>query len=100
MGGVAQSCAIPRQSACVSAHTDGPAGDSWVLEYELPSEEDVTWHVSDPRGKWQSVTRVPKNWKIPQIGRDYILVITTNDMDVEVVQLFELNRGTSEGQSR
>ena len=69
-------------------------GNLWVQEFDLPNEPEITWHVFDSRGLWLSIVRVPENWQIQDIGRDYILVITTNEMDVEVVQLFELHRSS------
>jgi hypothetical protein len=63
-----------------------------VQEYDMPREQDVTWHVFGARGAWEAVVRVPKRWQIQDIGNDYILVVTTNELDVEVVQLFELTR--------
>lgn len=70
-------------------------GHLWVQEFDLPSEPDVTWHVFDPRGVWVSDVRVPKSWLIQDIGRDYVVAVTTDELDVEVVQLFQLDRGTS-----
>jgi hypothetical protein len=55
----------------------------------------VTWYVFDRAGRWLSSVTVPRAWQIQDIGKDYVLVLVTNEMDVEVVQMYGLNRGAS-----
>lgn len=68
-------------------------GALWVQAYDMPGEQHVTWYVFDRAGRWLSSVIVPRAWQIQDIGKDYVLVLVTNEMDVEVVQMYGLNRG-------
>jgi hypothetical protein len=73
------------------------AGNLWVQDYDLPTEQEVAWHVFDARGAWLAAVRLPKRWQIQDIGKDYLLVLTRNEMDVETIQLYGLDRSPADG---
>jgi hypothetical protein len=67
-------------------------GNLWVQDYGLPGDQEATWNVFDAQGAWLATVRLPSDWQIQDIGNDYILVVTRSELDVEVVQLFALDR--------
>ncbi|MGH7467632.1 MAG: hypothetical protein ACRENP_06550 [Longimicrobiales bacterium] len=68
-------------------------GALWVQDYDMPGEANVSWHVFDRAGRWLSSVTVPRAWQIQDIGHDYMLVLLTNELDVEVVRKYGLTRG-------
>ena len=66
----------------------------WVEEYEPPSEESpgVIWCVFDPDGEVLGFVETPEGLLIYDIGEDYILGRVTDEMDVEFIQLWPLER--------
>lgn len=66
----------------------------WVEEYEPPGEElpGVIWCVFDPEGRVLGFVETPEGLEIYDIGEDYILGRVTDEMDVEFIQLWPLER--------
>ena len=66
----------------------------WVEEYEPPGEElpGVIWCVFDPDGEVLGFVETPEGLLIYDIGEDYILGLVTDEMDVEFIQLWPLDR--------
>lgn len=66
----------------------------WVREYSLPGEEtpNPTWTVFDPEGHVLGFMETPAGLTIFEIGEDYFLGLATDDLGVESVQLWALER--------
>ena len=66
----------------------------WVREYSLPGEEarNPTWTVFDPEGHVLGLMETPAGLTIFEIGEDYILGLATDDLGVESLQLWALER--------
>ncbi len=69
-------------------------GHLWVAEFRLPDAEydGTLWTVFDKEGRALGFVATPAGLGIFEIGEDYILGSTTDEMDVEYVQLWELVR--------
>ena len=69
-------------------------GHLWVQEYDLPGEEreNLLWTVFDPEGRVLGFVDTPSGLDIYEIGADYILGRATDDLGVEYVQLWSLER--------
>ena len=69
-------------------------GYLWVAEFKLPDADygGMLWTVFDPEGRALGFVETPAGLSIFEIGEDYILGRTTDEMDVEYVQLWELGR--------
>ena len=67
----------------------------WVEEYEFPGEERPgrLWTVFDPEGYALGFVETPEVVWIHEIGEDYILTWERDEMGVESVQLWPLDRG-------
>jgi hypothetical protein len=73
-------------------HLD-PDLNLWVREYSRPGDREWTYSVFDADGIFLSVVTLPSGLGILDIGRDYVLGLRRDDLDVEYVQLHELLKG-------
>lgn len=67
-------------------------GNLWIARYRLPGNKDRRWDVLDERGKFIATVTTPLNFEVFQIGADFILGRTRDDLDVEHVQLHALRK--------
>ena len=69
-------------------------GHLWVEEYEVVGEEvdGALWTVFDPDGHVLGFVETPDGIEIFEIGEDYILARIVDEMGVESVQLWPLER--------
>lgn len=67
----------------------------WVHEYEAPGEETPGTHftVFDPDGRVLGLFETPEGMGIPEIGEDYILARVRDELGVDYVQVWPLERG-------
>ena len=70
------------------------AGNLWVREYDFPREERPAplWTVFDPEGRVLGFVETPTGLRITQIGEDYILGHVEDELGVESIQLWPLER--------
>ena len=66
----------------------------WVQEYDLPGEETPSpvWTVFDPEGHVLGFVETPAGLSIFEIGEDYVLGLATDDLGVQYVQVWPLER--------
>ncbi len=69
-------------------------GHLWVREYDFPREERPVplWTVFDPDGRVLGFVETPPGLGILEIGADYILGRAEDDLGVESIQLWPLER--------
>ena len=69
-------------------------GNLWIQEYDLPGQErpDPLWTVFDEEGRVLGFVETPSGLRIYEIGDDYILGRATDDLGVEYVQMWSLER--------
>jgi hypothetical protein len=83
------------------------AGYIWVEEYRPesairmwpqaiaePRTEPVRWSVYDPEGVFLGAVTVPADFVIREIGDDWLLGVARDDLDVEWVRLYRLEKPT------
>ena len=70
-------------------------GYLWVEDYQLPGEPAPAWTVFDPEGRVQGLVEIPPDLTIFEIGEDYILGRVSDDLGIERVQLWSLDRSGS-----
>ena len=70
------------------------AGYLWVREYDFPFEPRPAplWTVFDPDGRMLGLLETPMGLRIDEIGEDYILGVARDELGVERVQLWPLER--------
>ena len=69
-----------------------PLGYLWVREYRLPEQARDVWTVFDAEGRVQGFVETPPDLEIFEIGEDYILGATADELDVERVRIWPLDR--------
>ncbi len=67
-------------------------GHLWVSEYRLPGDDTPVWTVFDPEGGLVARLALPPRVGVLEIGEDYLLGRLVDELDVEYVQLFRLER--------
>ena len=69
-------------------------GHLWVAEFKLPDAryEGTLWTVFDPDGSALGFAETPDGFRVFEIGADYILGRTIDELGVEYVQFLELHR--------
>ena len=68
-------------------------GNLWVREHNLPGEEGrALWTVFDPKGLVLGFVETPPELIIYEIGEDYILGRVRDELGVEYVQVWRLDR--------
>jgi hypothetical protein len=68
-------------------------GYLWVSGVVAPGEVRSTWLVFDPRGHAVARVTMPPRTRVLEIGEDYVLGLTLDDLDVETLTLWPLGRG-------
>ena len=68
------------------------AGYLWVREYSASGGGGAVWAVFDPEGRIQGLVETPPGLGTFEIGEDYILGWVRDDLGVEYVQLWSLDR--------
>ena len=68
------------------------AGYLWVREYRMLGEGDAVWTVFDSEGRIEGLVETPPRLNIFEIGEDYVLGLAMDEMGVEYVQLWGLDR--------
>ena len=76
-----------------SALQSDPLDYLWVQEYRFPDQDENLWTVFDADGRVQGFVEMPRDLEVFEIGGDYILGATTDELGVERVQLWPLDRG-------
>ncbi len=90
-------------AACGTGSDSGPdlpsevrdsAGVAIVQEYRFPEQNETIWTVFDADGRVQGLVETPPDLEVFEIGEDHILGTTTDELGVERVQLWPLDRAT------
>ena len=68
-------------------------GYLWVLEYRMFGEGPAVWTVFDPEGRVQGLVETLPGMEVFEIGEDYVLGLVEDELGVEYVQLWALDRG-------
>ena len=69
-----------------------PLGYLWVQEYRLPGQDGNFWTVFDPDGRAQGLVEMPSHFDVFEIGEDHVLGVTADELDVERVRIWPLDR--------
>ena len=70
-------------------------GHLWVADFKRPADEyaGTLWTVFDDEGRMLGLVRTPGGTTVFEIGEDYILGLGTDDLGVEYVEVWGLDRG-------
>lgn len=65
----------------------------WVRHYHFPSDAPQRWSVFSPFGELVAEAETPARLRVQQIGTDWILGVSRDDLGVEAVHLYTFSRG-------
>ncbi|HSG82329.1 MAG TPA: hypothetical protein VLC48_08770 [Gemmatimonadota bacterium] len=65
-------------------------GNLWVQEYHSRWEDTQSWIVFDAQGRMRGRVVMPGDIIVHQVGDDFVLGYTWDEMDVEYIELYEL----------
>ena len=65
------------------------ADNLWIEEYQARGDVPA-WSVFDAEGRWLGIVDMPDGFRPLDIGRDYVLGVRRDDLDVEHVQVYDL----------
>ncbi len=65
-------------------------GNLWVSDYTQERDDEGTWSVFDPEGRFLGTIETPTGGRVQQIGPDFVLGVWRDELDVEYVRLYEL----------
>ena len=89
-----QQIPLPETFPAFAEATADLVGHLWVREHELPGEGGAgpVWTVFDPEGRVLGFVETPGGLDIYEIGEDYILGLATDEVGVEYIQVWSLER--------
>jgi hypothetical protein len=67
-------------------------GHLWVEQFTPSWEESRTWTILSPEGEWLGDLDTPPALRITEIGTDYVLGVWRDELDVEYVRMYALDR--------
>jgi hypothetical protein len=67
-------------------------GYLWVERYRPPGDETPVFDILDPEGALVGWAALPSDGEVLEIGPDYILTLDRDELEVEYVRLFNLER--------
>lgn len=82
--------------AFAGLHAD-KRGYLWVERYRLPGDEVPVFDILDPEGRLVGQVTLPPLDEILEIGDDHVLGLFRDELDVEYVRLFRLQRPKAGG---
>ncbi len=68
-------------------------GYLWVEEYRRPGDRVPRWTIFSPSGIVLSRVTLPRDLEVLDVGMDYILGVTPNELGLEVISQYRLKRG-------
>jgi hypothetical protein len=68
------------------------AGRLWVRRYAPPYEEARVWDVVGADGRLEAILEMPSGLTVREIGNDYLLAVWRDDLDVEYVLMYGVER--------
>ena len=83
---------LPRQIPAVESILVDAMDHVWVARFRLPWISERVWHVLAPDGEWVGNISTPADVTVFEIGEDYLLGKHSDELGVERVVLYSLNR--------
>jgi len=67
-------------------------GHLWLRPFVLEATGPVAWSVFAPDGRLRATVDLPPRFEPTEIGEDYVLGVSRDELDVETVRLYDLAR--------
>jgi len=69
------------------------AGNLWVQNFATPADPQPPFTVFDRDGRWLGVVAFPDRFTPHEIGEDYVIGVSRDELDVETVRRYPLLKG-------
>jgi hypothetical protein len=69
------------------------AGNLWVQDFRAPGDAQTLWTVFDAESDMLGGVPMPEGFRPTHIGDDFVLGVWTDELDVQYVQMFALDKG-------
>jgi hypothetical protein len=86
---------VPSTRPAYGALALDPDENSWVAESVVSSDDPQGWIVFAPDGQMLGTVTTPRGLTVRDIGLDYLLGVARDDLDVEHVRMYGLDRGAN-----
>jgi hypothetical protein len=73
------------------------AGNLWVSDFQVTTEDAGRWTVFDPQGRMLGAVATPPRFQLHDIGADYVVGVWKDELDVEHVRMFSLEKSGAGG---
>lgn len=83
---------LPDRVPAVQSLMVDAGGNLWVERFRFFWETQPAWDIFSEAGRWLGSIETPEGFDVYDIGADYVLGRSRDDLGVERVQLFELDR--------
>lgn len=84
--------AFPSHMPVFQAMRHDRAGNLWLEDYRADPSASPRWTILDSSGRWLGSVTTPAGLRVLDIGADYLLGVTRDELDVEHVLLYGLDR--------
>ena len=85
---------FPETIAAYQSFRTDPLECLWVEESRMPGDEVPVWSIFDEEGELQARVSLPEGVDLLEVGEDYVLGLARDDLDVEYVRMYQLERPT------
>jgi hypothetical protein len=86
------SSPLPDQMPALGELVVDELGNVWVQDFPEPKQVNGTWRVFDTDGLHVANISIPTGLRILQIGAEFVLGLTRDELDVEYVLLYDLRK--------
>jgi hypothetical protein len=62
----------------------------WIEEYPIPGRDNRDWTIYDQSGLKLAMITLPRNFRLVEIGRDYVLGVWRDELDVDYLRVYTL----------
>ena len=83
---------LPSSVPTIEALRIDPSGQVWLQKFRLTPDEPGAWTVLAPDGTWLGDVIMPDGLDVREIGRDYVVGIRRDELEVEYVEVYALDR--------
>jgi hypothetical protein len=67
-------------------------GNLWLQDYQFDPDAAFGWNVFDPDGRWLGTVTTPPKFVVNEIGKDYLLGVWRDSLDVQHIRMYGLNK--------
>jgi hypothetical protein len=69
-------------------------GRVWLQEWSMPGGDEAgqEWTIADPGGRLEGRIDLPRNYRVLEAGRDYVLAVALDELDVAFVVVHRIEQ--------